>query len=49
MSNILVHNNIAKEVAAKEALNFVKSNMVIGLGTGSTAKIFVDYLIKTIG
>ena len=46
MSNILFDINLAKEVAAKEALNFVQSNMVVGLGTGSTAKIFVDLLAK---
>ncbi len=33
-----------KEQAAKEALSFVKSGMVLGLGTGSTVKFFVEML-----
>ena len=33
-----------KEQAAKEALGYVKSGMVLGLGTGSTAKFFVEML-----
>tara|TARA_A100001011_G_C14276605_1_gene829552 strand:- start:832 stop:1545 length:714 start_codon:yes stop_codon:yes gene_type:complete len=41
-----INFNKAKEVAAKEALSFIQSNMIIGLGTGSTAKIFVDLLAK---
>lgn len=36
--------SLAKENAAKAALTYVKSNMKIGLGTGSTAAIFVDLL-----
>lgn len=35
---------MGKEIAAREALNFIHSGMIIGLGTGSTAKIFVDLL-----
>ena len=38
--------NRAKKVAAKEALSFINSKMIIGLGTGSTAKIFVELLAK---
>ena len=38
------NKDIGKKIAAEEALNFVHSEMVIGLGTGSTAKIFVDLL-----
>lgn len=34
----------AKEQAAAKALEFVESGMVLGLGSGSTAKIFVDLL-----
>lgn len=34
----------AKEQAAAKALEFVQSGMVLGLGSGSTAKIFVDLL-----
>lgn len=33
-----------KEQAAAKALEFVQSGMVLGLGSGSTAKIFVDLL-----
>ena len=33
-----------KAVAAKKALEFVKSGMILGLGTGSTTKFFVEYL-----
>ena len=38
------NKDVGKKIAAEEALNFVLSEMVIGLGTGSTAKIFVDLL-----
>ena len=38
------NKDVGKKIAAEEALNFVHSEMVIGLGTGSTAKIFVDLL-----
>ena len=48
MSDISINFDKAKEAAAKEALTFIKSNMVVGLGTGSTAKIFVDLLAKKI-
>lgn len=34
----------AKQQAAAKALEFVQSGMVLGLGSGSTAKIFVDIL-----
>jgi ribose 5-phosphate isomerase A len=33
-----------KQQAAKEALNFVKSGMALGLGSGSTTAYFVDLL-----
>ena len=33
-----------KEAAARRALAFVKSGMILGLGSGSTAAIFVDML-----
>ncbi len=33
-----------KEAAARHALEYVKSGMVLGLGSGSTAAIFVDML-----
>jgi ribose 5-phosphate isomerase A len=36
--------NISKMNAAKEAVKFVKNGMIVGLGTGSTAKIAVDLL-----
>lgn len=38
--------NISKENAAQEAIEFVKNGMIVGLGTGSTAKIAVDLLGK---
>ena len=38
--------NRAKKVAAKEALSFIHSKMIIGLGTGSTAEVFVELLAK---
>jgi len=37
-----------KREAAAEALTFVQSGMRLGLGTGSTAKIFVDLLAERI-
>lgn len=33
-----------KEQAARQALSYVKSGMVVGLGTGSTVKYFVEML-----
>jgi ribose 5-phosphate isomerase A len=33
-----------KEEAAREALKYVQSGMIVGLGTGSTAKFFVEML-----
>jgi ribose 5-phosphate isomerase A len=38
--------NISKENAAQEAIKFVKNGMIVGLGTGSTAKIAVGLLGK---
>jgi ribose 5-phosphate isomerase A len=38
--------NISKENAAQEAIKFIKNGMIVGLGTGSTAKIAVDLLGK---
>ena len=35
-----------KRDAAAEALTFIQSGMKLGLGTGSTAKIFVDLLAE---
>ncbi|MGC8543375.1 MAG: ribose 5-phosphate isomerase A, partial [Vulcanisaeta sp.] len=40
--------NIAREAAAKEALKYVRSGYVIGVGTGSTAMIFLRELHKSI-
>ncbi len=34
----------AKQKAAEAALKYVKSGMIVGLGTGSTAKLFIDAL-----
>lgn len=36
--------NVAKENAALAALEFVKDGMVLGLGSGSTAEIFIEQL-----
>lgn len=36
--------NAAKKAAAKEAVNLVQDGMIIGLGTGSTAAIFLEFL-----
>ncbi len=36
--------DMAKHASAREALRFVKKGMTIGLGTGSTAEIFIDLL-----
>ncbi len=38
----------AKRSAAKQALNYVSNNMIVGLGTGSTAKIFVELLAQKV-
>jgi len=35
-----------KELVANEALKYVKNGMTIGLGTGSTANIFIEALAK---
>ena len=39
---------IAKKAAARRALNFVRDGMTVGLGTGSTAKYFVQLLARKI-
>jgi len=39
------HEN-AKRAASIKALEFVKDGMTLGLGTGSTAEFFIQYLIK---
>lgn len=36
--------NVAKENAALAALEFVEDGMILGLGSGSTAEIFIDQL-----
>lgn len=36
--------DLSKYASAREALRFVKKGMAIGLGTGSTAEIFIDLL-----
>ena len=37
-----------KELVAQEALDYVKNNTIIGLGTGSTANYFIEGLAKKI-
>lgn len=41
-------NENEKENAAAAAMDYVENDMVIGLGTGSTAKFFVEYLAEEI-
>ena len=36
--------DISKRNAAEEAVKYVKNGMVVGLGTGSTARIAVDLI-----
>lgn len=38
--------SIAKEVAGRKAVDYIRSGMVVGLGTGSTAFYFIDELAK---
>ena len=35
-----------KELVAHQALQYVSENMIVGLGTGSTADFFIDALAK---
>jgi len=35
-----------KELVAHEVLGLVKNNMTVGLGTGSTANLFIEALAK---
>ena len=44
----LTKHEFGKKIAATKALEFVKSGMVIGLGTGSTAAWFLKLLAKKI-
>ncbi len=44
MTRKLSPQDLAKKVAAEEALTFVESGMKLGLGTGSTAALFVKLL-----
>ena len=37
-----------KEIVAQAALNYVKNNTIVGLGTGSTANYFIEGLAKKI-
>jgi ribose 5-phosphate isomerase A len=37
-----------KEIVAQAALDYIKNNTIIGLGTGSTANYFIDGLAKKI-
>ena len=41
-----MNQDISKTNAAKEAVKLIKNGMVVGLGTGSTAKIAVDLIGK---
>ena len=46
MSKVFDELDLGKVTAANEALTMIKTDMIIGLGTGSTAKIFVDLLAQ---
>jgi ribose 5-phosphate isomerase A len=39
-------NDIAKKVAGHTAADLIKSGMLVGLGTGSTAAYFIDHLAE---
>ena len=39
-----MNQDISKTNAAREAVKLIKNGMVVGLGTGSTAKIAVDLI-----
>ena len=39
-----MNRDISKRNAAEEAVKYVKNGMVVGLGTGSTARIAVDLI-----
>ncbi|MEL7109404.1 MAG: ribose-5-phosphate isomerase RpiA [Pseudomonadota bacterium] len=41
-------NELEKENAAQAAMDFVEDGMTLGLGTGSTAKYFVEFLAEEI-
>ena len=41
-------NELEKENAAQAAMDFIEDGMTIGLGTGSTAKYFIEYLAEEI-
>lgn len=49
-NHFLIDSNLQKEkfLSASKALSFVKDGMVIGLGTGSTADIFISLLGKKV-
>lgn len=36
--------NLGKEAAARAALRYIESGMTLGLGTGSTSALFIEYL-----
>lgn len=37
---------LAKDIAAKAASDLIQEGMIVGLGTGSTAALFIDHLIE---
>ncbi len=44
----IMDQELAKKAAGYLAANFVQNNMVVGLGTGSTAYYFIEKLIKRV-
>jgi ribose 5-phosphate isomerase A len=41
-------NENEKQAAAKQAVKLVKDGMVVGLGSGSTSKVFIEELLKRV-
>ena len=39
---------IEKKAAADKAIEFIESGMIVGLGTGSTVKFFIESLAEKI-
>lgn len=47
MTDVLSDAEKAKRAAARRALDWIEDGMIVGLGTGSTAKLFVDLLAES--
>ena len=42
----MTDKNLQKKQAAEAALQYIKPNMIVGLGTGSTVSYFLEALAK---